>query len=221
MTPLISIIIIILLGIGAVIRNIDWRGNATRWVGNNPSRSQHYIEAGDTVHTIAGNRILMSAEGMVYTYDDEKVKYVVDIPKTYPYKYIRGRRIIGQSDGELVANPLGFFRREQLAMIQEGLTETSALAEGSVVVAAIKSVKSNKAKNMLIYLLIAVIAVGGYIYYRNTQKDELSATANVTQNMTAPAVITPGRIVPINPVPGPITTPSDNNTMTPIDRTLP
>jgi hypothetical protein len=220
MTPLISIIIIVLLGIGAVIRNIDWRGHAVRWVGNNPSRSQHYIEAGDTVHTIEGHRILMSAEGMVYTYDDEKVKYVVDIPKIYPYKYIRGRRIVGQSDGELVANPLGFYRREQLSMIQEGLTETSALAEGSVVIAAVKSVKSNKAKGMLIYLLIGIIAVGGYMYYRSTQKDELPTTANVTQNMTAPAVIQPGKIIQISPV-VPIGPPSENNTMPPIDRTLP
>lgn len=215
MTPTISIILIILLTIGAIIRQIDWRGHAVRWVGNNPARSQHYIEAGDTVHTVEGRRILMAGEGMTYTYDDEKVKYIVDIPKTYPYKYIRGRRIIGQSDGELVANPLGYFRPEQLVKIEEGLTETSALAEGAVVVAAIKSVKSNKAKSMMIWFLIAVIAVGGFIWYRNNNKPIEVPSTNVTQNMTAPSTITPGQVVPLTPI---TVSPPPS---TPINRTLP
>lgn len=196
----IMIIAVVLLFLAAIIRNIDWRAIAVKWVGNNPAKSQHYIEAGDTVHTVEGHRVMMAAEGQVYVYDDlDKETYIIDVENKYPYKYIRGRRIIGQSDGVLVANPLGYFRPEQVANINEGLTEVSQLSHGDLLIRAIKSVKSNKTKNMIIWLLVAAVLAGGYMWYRNNNKPEVIPTANVTQNVTMPTTVQPGLVVPVVP----------------------
>jgi hypothetical protein len=204
-SSIIMLVVSVLLLIGAVIRNIDWRSHAVKWVGNNPVKSQHYIAAGDTVHTVEGHRILMAGEGQTYVYEDtDGETYICDVTKEYPYKYIRGRRIIGQSDGELVSDPLGFFRHEQLEQINEGLTEISKLAEGSVLIAAIHSIKSNKTKTAIMtWILVGVIAVGGFLYWRNSQKPVEVNTANITQEVTTvspPAAITTkppsGRVIP-------------------------
>ena len=204
------LVTLIILFIVAIFRNIDWRARAVKWVGNNPANSQHYIEAGDTIHTVEGKRVLMAAEGQSYVYRDlDKEIYIIDIPPEYPYKYIRGRRIIGQSDGQLVSNPLGYFRPKQIALINEGLTEISELAHGDLLIRAIKSVASNKAKSMLMWLLITAAVAGAYMYYRSQNQTETPVSANVTQNITISdngtglrldngqtIIIPPGKVIP-------------------------
>lgn len=169
MTIVSSVVTITVLVIALVVSHVDWRKMATRWVGNNPSRAQIYIKAGDTVRTLEGERIYQGYEGQTYAYKLDKIYQVVGLKRNYPYNYIRGRRIIGLEDGVVVASPLGYMDNEELSKYHEGLTDLSALYQGKVMVEVMQSVKASKAISWIMVIIIgAVVIVGAYFFLQKS-----------------------------------------------------
>jgi hypothetical protein len=190
MNPYIMLAIAVLLLIGAIVRSIDWRAIALKWVGNNPQHAQIYIKAGGNVKTIQGERGHVSGVDQEYIYegrdkDGKKQKAIVIIPVGYPYEYIRGRRIIGIMDGLLVPSPLGFMDQESLAKYREAEADISAFTESKTLVQLVRSIKSSKPVNWMMILIIIGVAVVGYLWYQNNQeKQDNPVVPAVTANNT-------------------------------------
>jgi hypothetical protein len=185
------VITLILLVVAIIWKSVDWKALAIKWVGNNPKRAQVYLKAGDTVRTVQGERFYIGADGDYYHYKPEKITLVVITPRKpieYPYEYIRGRRIIGIEDGQVVASPLGFMTQELKSKYNEGVSDLSSIEEGNTMVKAIHSIKSNRLTNWLIYAIIAVVIAGGIYFYMNNKRAGNIQTANVTQNQTMETV---------------------------------
>lgn len=170
---IIQIVIIVVILLAAAARIVDWRGLAVKWVGNNPVKAQIYIKAGHDIRSIPGVRTKMTSKAQTYRYTDvDKQVYTIVVAgdkadQPYPYEYIRGRRVIGISDGHVVASPLGFMTNAERVKYEMGLTEFSQLAEGINVVTAMRTVKKSKTPSWLTWLIIAVVVVGAYFLYSN------------------------------------------------------
>lgn len=174
-SAMIAIIVILLLG--AVARSINWRDLAVKWVGNNPARAQVYIKAGGDIYTVQGKRTHIEPKGQTYAFEDKDGKKTVVLPGPgtkrtplveYPYLYIRGRRVVGIEDGQLVASPLGFMALEDKRKYAEGLTEVSAIIEGQTFVQAVRSIKRSKAGGISTWLLVGVVVLAaGFYWYMN------------------------------------------------------
>lgn len=117
----------------------------------------------------------------------------------YPYYYIRGRRIIGLEDGQLVASPLGFMPPELVSRYKESVTEISLLIESNVTTQALRSVKpAGKPFNWIILGLI-VAGVIGYMFYNWYQGNAMPAGQPAGQPADQPpagAPAEPPRIPP-------------------------
>ena len=190
MNPYIMLAIAVLLLVGAIVRSIDWRALAIKWVGNNPQHAQIYLKAGSNVKTIQGERGHVSADVQEYKYNSrnengKKIKQIVIIPVNYPYEYIRGRRIIGIMDGLLVSSPLGFMDQESLSKYRESEADISAFTESKTLVQLVRSIKSSKPVNWMMILVIIGVAVVGYLWYQNNQKKQDNSVGPVpTANNT-------------------------------------
>ena len=181
MTVTFMIISIVVLFVLVIIRQIPWRDWAIKWVGNNPEHAQIYVHAGNTSRTVEGERIYIGTtkvdypEGQlaeyhicsVYLYKiAAKYSQVIFVDDDcYEFDYIRGRRILGVTDGMLVPNPLGNQDATMTNKYREGLLDLSHLWESGVMVAALKSVKSTKVVSYMIYIVIGLIALAGLYYY--------------------------------------------------------
>lgn len=160
----------------AVVRSIDWKGKAIKWVGNNPDRGQVYVKAGHDLKTYPAKRTYISTKGQIYEYETEagKLRVMVPGPGTkkkpqteYPYEYIRGRRVIGIEDGLLVASPLGFMDPTDKKMYRESVTDVSAILEGAVFTNTVRSIKRTAQKAINWILIILAVGAAGYFIYTN------------------------------------------------------
>lgn len=193
-----SVGIIIVLLFLAIIRNIDWKGRALKWVGNNPAKGQIYIRAGRDRHTVEGVRKYISPLAQVYHYTEGKEKTIVIVPgptpgPEYPYEFIRGRRFIEVEDGQLVATPLSTLSAVERTKYAESVTDISALTEGNAVVNALKSVKRQGSPKWITWIVIAVIVVGVLMFYNNYIKvDDIPVTPGTEQQGQIPPEVLQG-----------------------------
>ncbi len=195
------IVTIIILFIIIVIRQIDWRQKAVEWVGNNPARAQVYVHAGHTSQTVQGTRVFQGTtkcmvheveewhEVSVYRYQlvkDYHLLIFVD-DTTYDYDYIRGRRILGVNDGVLVPNPLGNSDETMRGKYREGILDLSMLHDSQVEVQALKSLKSNRLTNWMIYGLVLLVVAGGIYYYISNNSKQAAQPAAQPPAVEQPA----------------------------------
>lgn len=207
MSIMISLITVIVLLIFAILRTIDWRSLASRWVGYNPERAKVCVREGMRVRVGIGKRVWSGVEGQMYVYKHKGDKYstVCIVPLNYPHVENEGYRLIGVTDGRVVADPLGLFDELEQAKYHESVTDISAIDEGNTMVKAIRSVKTNKLQNIMTYILIAAVVAGAMWYFFGRNKDSTSSvsanqTLAITNNVTAPeSGPTPGKVVPYNP----------------------
>lgn len=205
MNVTISIVVLVLLFIGVIVRSIDWRKLAIKWVGNNPQHAQIYIKAGHDVHTVTGERGDTVNGQQQYIYEDNKKRKIVLLPKKYPYDFIRGRRIIGLDDEKLVANPLGFFTGEELEEVKEGVGDMSEWTMGVAFLNALKSIKRAQSIDWLKYVIIVGGIIAAYFVYQNffapdeiegvpdsQQNSQIERPAQIEEPANTPVIIRPG-----------------------------
>jgi hypothetical protein len=197
MNPMIMLIIAIVLFIGAIIREIDWKKHAINWVGNNPARGQIYVKAGDTLRTFEGKRDKNNES--FYTWAEGKQIKSVSLPVDYPYEYIRGRRIIGVDDGQPVASPLGSMTADERRKCTLTDLELSVMVESKDVVLAMKTINQSRKMNWVMIVIIAGVVVFGLLYYQNNiaEKAVPVQSQNVTDRQQLPKIINENeRVIP-------------------------
>ncbi len=190
---------IAVLAIALVANRIDWKALAVKWVGYNPERGQLYIKAGSHLRTVEAQRFFEAKEGELYFYKaNSKLYHIVALPTDYPHEEIRGRRVIGVEDGQIVAHPLGYMDEAQRAKYNEGLTELSALTLGHAVSKALDSVKPQKVFQWMTIVLV-VLGIAAAIYWFNFRPQEIAAPGAEQPNQTQQAPPEQPRIIPIKP----------------------
>lgn len=186
MNPYIMLGVAILLLVLAIIRSIEWRKLALKWVGYNPDRAQVYVKSGSNIApAVLGVRDKENPN--IYHYREfnaTKGKTSITLPDDYPHENLYGRRLIGVADGKAVASPFGFMSAADLVKYRESKYEVSVLAQGQAVVKALKSIAEVKPFN---WNWIIIIAIGGaaIFWFMNGQ----GKPAEVAEPVTPPASI--------------------------------
>lgn len=132
-----------------------------RW-GNQPSKARIYIEADEQVVSLAGKMLYTGTKGVIYGYKWDKVECVVCVPFNYPYKFIRGKRMIRVVAGEASARVW-----DETQLSKDGVFSVSALVQSHLVRELVKSMSGGGlVLNWKMWLLIAGgVAVAGYVVY--------------------------------------------------------
>ena len=196
---IIMLVSVVLLLVGAIVRSVDWKGIAIRWVGYNPSRAQVYIKAGNHVRTVEGKRD--KDNDLIYHYKIDKKEKTLIVTANYPHEDIRGRRIIGICDGVVVPSPLGFMSAEEIKHFKETEQEVSAVLHSALITKMLKSLSSGKALNWLMVVIVLGGLAVGYMLF----KDKINPPA-VSGNYTEQ--VQPGtgqNIIVVTPPPQKVT----------------
>lgn len=185
MNPIIMLVVAILLLILAIIRTIEWRRLALKWVGYNPDRAQVYVKSGNNISpAVLGVRDKDNPNIYHYReFNNPKDKSSVILPDDYPHENLYGRRLIGVIDGKAVASPFGFMKDEDLKKYRETKYEVSVLTLGQAVVKALKSIAEVKPFNWN-WLVIAGIAAAAVFWYVNGQGEPAQNIETITPPAT-------------------------------------
>lgn len=195
MNPIIMLIVVIVLLIGAVIRQIDWRKYAVNWVAPDSKKATVFIKMGSIVKPLSAERDRDNV--LMYNYKDGKNKLVVTLPANYPEEYLRsnGRRIIGIEDGKAIASPLGFMSEVDLKKYRESSIEISVMVQSQAVVKALRSISDTRPINWMMLIIIGIVAIAGIYWYSNKEKPAAPVyTANQT-SINQPVNVSPGHII--------------------------
>ena len=200
------LLVVAVLLIGAIVRNIEWKKIAVKWVAYNPKKAIIFIRTGDNVNHFPGEQDKNNS--LMYEWSiNRKDKQTIILPDNYPHLNLisQGRRIIGIVNGKPVASPLGFMTVEEAAKYKETIVEISGLTQSQMVEKALRSITRSKPVNWMMILIICGVAVAGFWYYKNNIIDKQivnppAISTNITQseNATLPYLIleTPGKVIP-------------------------
>lgn len=198
-TAVLMMVLAWILVIFGILRQFDWRQMAIKWVGNDPRKCVIYESVGDTVlPPVIGKR--HKSNRLCYEYKRHGDDCMVFLNKDYPYKYISGRRVIGVQDGRVVASPLGFMTDAELSKYKETQVDIQIQMEANAVLKALSSIKLKATLNILTFIIIAAIALGGYIMYKNGVLGGQRNTST-TPASSPPAATTTIPIPPMTTVP--------------------
>lgn len=184
MNPYLMLAIAVLLLIVAILRQIDWKRLAAKWVGRDIKKAQIYVESGGVVEPIPG--VQDKDNPLVYHWrEGKKNDKTVALPPNYPEEYLKtnGRRIIGVKDGLPVASPLGYMPEKLVQNIIENSTDLDALINGTVVIRALRSIHTSKPFNWAMVVIIGVVAVVG-LYMWNQNKKPVDTNPPAAQTTT-------------------------------------
>jgi len=195
MNPIIMLIVAIVLLIGAVIRQIDWRKYAVNWVAPDSKKATIFLKMGSIVKPLLAERD--KDNFLMYNYKDGKEKLFIVLTANYPEEYLRsnGRRIIGVEDGKAIASPLGFMSEADLKKYRESSIEISVLAQSQAVVKALRSINDSKPINWMMLIIIGIVAIAGIYWYSNKDKPAIPVNSNNQTSINLPVNISPGHII--------------------------
>ena len=205
MNPIIMLIVAVLFLIGAIVRTIEWKKIAVKWVAYNPKKCILFIRTGDNVSFIRGNQDVNNS--LMYEWKTgSKEKLTITLPGTYPHLNLisEGRRIIGIRDGVPVASPLGLMTVEEAKLYKETIVEVSALTQSQMVVKALKSISQSKPINWMMIAIVAGAVIVGFWYYQNNiaqkpvpvQSGNTTLSANTTTPSNIIIITPPERVIP-------------------------
>lgn len=98
----------IVMAVFLVLRQVDWKKRAIKWVGNDPKRAVLYIQTGVEIQKVYGRRTYVADDGSTYAYRHLDINREVVLPMNFPVRWIDGKLMIGLKDGMLIASPMGF-----------------------------------------------------------------------------------------------------------------
>lgn len=158
---MISIVLVLLFIVVMIAGYVDWQKIFERFYGNNPSKARIYIEADEHVTSLSGKLLYTGTKGVIYGYKRDKVDLVVCVPFNYPYKFIRGRRMIRVVAGE--ASPRVW---DETQLSKDGVFSVSALVRSHLVRELVRSMTGGSEFNWKVWLLIGgVVIVAGVVAY--------------------------------------------------------
>ena len=158
---MITIALVVIFVVVMLAGFVDWQKEFEKRWGNNPAKARIYIEADEQVVTVDGKMFYTGTKGVIYEYKWDKVDCVVCVPFDYPYKFIRGKRMIRVVAGEASAR---YWDKQQLSV--DGVYSVSALVRSHLVRELVKSMSGGSELNWKLWLLIiGGVLVGGFVIY--------------------------------------------------------
>ena len=166
----------ILLIVAILINVVDWRKLIEKRFINDPDKARVYVEAGEYVSPVNGRIQYSGTKGAMYEYSYGGLDLVVAVPVSYPYKFIRGRRMIRVRLGEMTAR--GWAETQDS---KDGVVSVSALVRSHLIVELVKSMTDKGKIGWLKWaLIIGGVAVVGYFLYTNMSgANETTGTSSI------------------------------------------
>lgn len=143
---------------------IDWQKYIEKFWGNSPAKARVYIEADEQVECVNAKLLYSDAKrGLIYEYKWNGVYLVCTVPTNYPYKFIRGRRMIRIVFGEVSAR---YWDGEQTSPY--GVYSVSGLCRSNLVKNLVYAVTGSKSDyTWLKWVLIALgIGAAGFVAFQ-------------------------------------------------------
>lgn len=154
----------ILLIVIGLLTMVDWYKVFNRKWGDNPAKARVYVEYGEKIEPCEGKLYGVLEDCAIYQFTWNKTEHMVQVPHTYPWKFIRGYRKIRYFPGNAWAQPL----EGESCNYKGGSRELNVTIEGQTTIDMVKSVKGRKAVGIIgIIVIVAVVIVGGWFVYNN------------------------------------------------------
>lgn len=187
---LIAVIIGALLIVAGILTQIDWYKVFNRFYGDDPRKARIYVEFGEKVDPVEGWLYGTTEKMSIYQFVWSKTRHMVQVPHKYPWRFIRGRRMIRYFPGNAWAQPLAGFNYDLVG----GSRELNVTIESQTTIDMVKSVKGHKPISIIaIVVVVLAVAVGAWFLYTNMSKQNEPEPTPVEQT-TQP---TPSQLVPI------------------------
>lgn len=144
-----------------VLASLDWQKVFEKLWGNDAGRAVIYVETDEDVKAIKGKLLYTGTRGVMYGYKWLKVECVVCVPDKYPYKFLKGRRMIRVRAGE--STPRYW---DEKCLSPDGVFSVSALVRSHLVRETVLSMSGGEGLNWKKWLLIVGVAcVVGFVVY--------------------------------------------------------
>ena len=128
-----------------------------------------------------GKLVNQTSDGELFQYYDcdgeQQIIAVPNIPKYFPIKYWKHKRVIGVLNGNIVASPLGNQQPEEETGKKTLLKDLALSHIGSGMIKAMSSTKTNIAMIIMIIVIVAMV-IGGSLYYYNESNSTTMPTTN-------------------------------------------
>jgi hypothetical protein len=167
--------LLILVGI---LRQVDWFNFFNKFYGNDPEKGKIYVDFGENELFYDGYYLYSDDVFMYYNYDIGKHNFTVRVPIRWHYVFVRGRRKICVDFGHENAKPLYTGDAYMSTMGAELLNKS---IDKRLAVAMVNSLESRKGFKIGMILIIAVIVIGGILWWRSQSKPETPVTPVPTE----------------------------------------
>lgn len=166
----------------AVILQLPWRKWLEKKFGDNPLKARVYVTVGNKEFPANGELKKIGLKWLEYHYKWENKMRIVIVPKEYPVIYVAGsgRRKIRVMAGELTAVPC-----DGTNSVVFGQVEYETLVKSGIAVEVVNSLTGKKAVSWVILIVIVVIAVGGYMLFKNMNKSPEIPLPTANQSIPA------------------------------------
>jgi len=173
---------VVVLGIiVSIMRSIDWYSFFYKRFGNDPNKAKVYVDFGDNELFYDGWYVFNDDKFYYYAYDIGARHFTAVVPAGWKEIYVRGRRKLCVDFGQEFAKPLTGDDKIPALMGADLLNKSM---KKYLAVAMVNSLESRKGFKIGIFVLIVVVAIGGFLIYRNMKKPAPVTPPPVTQNQT-------------------------------------
>lgn len=184
-----SCIGVVLLGvIISILRSVDWYSVFASRYGNNPLKAKVYVDYGQNEVFYDGWYIGSDDKWFFYEYVIEKRLHTVLVPVTWlpNFTFVRGRVKICVDFGNEYAKPLVAGDMYPSSMGSETL---NTMIDKRLALEMAKSIKSRKGMNIGLFIIVAVVVVGGFLFWRSqsSKPAEIPPSINPPITTTIPA----------------------------------
>lgn len=176
-TPIILLFVIILMW-------IPWRSLFFKMWGDKPDRAKIYVEYGEHVEVCKGYLLTESPKGLIYSYKVYGRNYSVLVPRNYPYRFIFGSREIRVLFGDTVALPLVMANGQPAKLPDVSPRLLDSVLKSHIGRDLVNTVFGKAVSLFMIFVILAILTVGGYYVYRNYLNPAGSNTGIPAQTIT-------------------------------------